>query len=183
MLGRRAPQRSLWDVPGGGDGHSRRRAPGRRPGWANASARTKPHPQDASRHPCNGCSCQSATPTESMMNTTIAAMNTGSNHAYCAGKNIARLQNVRKPADGTTTGHPARGRSEVELYRRMFNSAAMARKLIFPAACCSRMTEPREGAPAPWRLRSLSGRAGLGDDGRSGLEPQLKSPAEQAGAF
>src|SRR6266702_3998566 len=30
-------------------------------------------------------------PTKSMMNTTIAAMSTGSNQAYCAGKSIARL--------------------------------------------------------------------------------------------
>jgi hypothetical protein len=50
-------------------------------------------------------------PTKSMMNTTMVAMSTGSNHAYCSGKNITLLlpqhfQDVRKLADGTTTGHP-----------------------------------------------------------------------------
>ena len=47
---------------------------------------------------------------KSMMNTTMVAMSTGSNHAYCSGKNITLLpqhfQDVRKLADGTTTGHP-----------------------------------------------------------------------------
>jgi hypothetical protein len=29
-----------------------------------------------------------------MMNTTMVAMSTGSNHAYCAGKNITRLPSI-----------------------------------------------------------------------------------------
>jgi len=33
-------------------------------------------------------------PTKSMMNTTMLAMRTGSNHAYCAGNNIARLLSI-----------------------------------------------------------------------------------------
>jgi hypothetical protein len=46
-----------------------------------------------------------------MMNTTMLAMSTGSNHAYCAGNDIARLPIVtsfKALAHGMMAGHPGK---------------------------------------------------------------------------